>query len=42
MPLYPDVLIPEIRTGVSIDRSVRLESRSTVMTVDEVAPLPFP
>ena len=40
IPLYPDVLIPEIRTGVSIDRSVRLESKSTVMTVDEVAPLP--
>ena len=40
IPLYPDVLIPEIRTGVSIYRSVRFESRSTVMTVDEFAPLP--
>ena len=30
IPLYPDVLIPEIRTGVSIERSVRVESKSTV------------
>ena len=33
IPLYPDVLIPEIRTGVSIERSVSVESKSTV-TVD--------
>ena len=40
IPLYPDVLIPEIRTGVSIERSVRVESKSTVIVVDAVAPSP--
>ena len=40
MPLYPDVLIPEIRTGVSIERAVRFESKSTVTVVDAVVPSP--
>ena len=40
MPLYPDVLIPEIRTGVSIERSVRFESKSTVTVVDAVVQSP--
>ena len=40
IPLYPDVLIPEIRTGVSIERSVRFESKSTVIVVEEVEPSP--
>ena len=40
IPLYPHELIPEIRTGESIERSVRFESKSTVTVVDAVVPSP--
>ena len=40
IPSYPDVLIPEIRIGVSIERSVKLLSISTVTVVPEEAPSP--
>ena len=40
IPSYPEVAIPEIRIGVSIERSVRLLSISTVITVPEAEPSP--